>query len=851
MARTYRGVKLRYELAQRLALTLLVLPLSATTQAEITVDGSLGSFRGSLAGPDFQIDANLGRQVGSNLFHSFGAFNINHPESATFTANGSVGSIANVLGRVTGDSASTIDGLLRSTIPNANLFFINPHGVAFGPHAQLDVPGSFHVSTADYLRLEDGVRFAAQPSANDALLTTAPPVAFGFLSEQPAGISVQGSAIELKEGETLSLVGGDFDFVGTGLDSQGQPTSFLGAPSGRINLASVASSGEVSLGTTGLGLHGFTQLGQITLSQNSLVSTDGLGGGRIFIRGGRLVADSAFITANTLGDQDGKSIDINVTGELLDNDAQIQAVTVGTGAAGDITLKAGKLAVRNGASIFAGTLGKGRGGDVSVEAADMLLSGDGAQFFTGISAVAAPGSAGAAGNVTVKAGKLAVRNGAEIFAGTFGTGRGGDVWVEAADMLLSGDGSEVPTGILAQAVTGSTGAAGDVTVKADRLAIRDGAGISASTFGMGRGGDVWVEAADMLLSRDGSEFFTGITAQAGLGSTGAAGDVTVKADKLAVRNGAGISASTFGTGRGGDVWVEAADMLLSMDGSEFFTGIAAQANPGSTGAAGDVTVKADRLAIRDGARIAASTFGTGRGGSIAITARDIELSDRGGIFATSLSSSDSAVSGNIFIQARDSLRIFDRGEISVETTQANAGDINLNVGTLLHLRDNSAITSSVADGQGDGGNITIDPTFVVLDGSRIVANARQGRGGNIRIVADFFFASPDSLVSASSDLGIDGVVEIDSPDTDLNAGLVELPADFFDVATLLTQGCAPGADLSRLVVRKYEVLPDSPAALRVPLPGGLLNADAQGGGFALTREAPGLGFEHSIACDGG
>ncbi|MGH8534177.1 MAG: hypothetical protein ACREV1_16050, partial [Gammaproteobacteria bacterium] len=73
------------------AIVMLVLSCSATTQAEITVDGSLGSFRGSLAGPAFQIDANLGRQVGTNLFHSFGAFNINHPESATFTPNGSSG----------------------------------------------------------------------------------------------------------------------------------------------------------------------------------------------------------------------------------------------------------------------------------------------------------------------------------------------------------------------------------------------------------------------------------------------------------------------------------------------------------------------------------------------------------------------------------------------------------------------------------------------------------------------------------------------------------------------------------------------------------------------------------------
>ena len=200
--------------------------------------------------------------------------------------------------------------------------------------------------------------------------------------------------------------------------------------------------------------------------------------------------------------------------------------------------------------------------------------------------------------------------------------------------------------------------------------------------------------------------------------------------------------------------------------------------------------------------------------------------------------------------ANDSLRIENQGTISVETVFADAGDIDIHVNELLLLRNNASITTSVADGAGSGGNIRIDPVFTILDsGSRIVAQAREGAGGNIHIVSDFFFASPDSLVSASSELGIDGVVEIESPDTDLNAGLIELPGDFFDVATLLTQGCAPGASLSRLVVRKYEVLPDSPAALRVP-PSGLLSADAQNEGFALTRESVGPGFEYSSVCDG-
>ena len=74
------------------------------------------------------------------------------------------------------------------------LYLLNPSGVMFGPNASLDVRGSFHVSTADYLRLADGGRFSAHLS-DTSVLTVAPPAAFGFLSPIPATITVQGSTL--------------------------------------------------------------------------------------------------------------------------------------------------------------------------------------------------------------------------------------------------------------------------------------------------------------------------------------------------------------------------------------------------------------------------------------------------------------------------------------------------------------------------------------------------------------------------------------------------------------------------------------------------------------------------------
>src|SRR5262249_8066084 len=220
---------------------LLLTTLPIRSYAQITLDGSLGR-AGALTGPNYSIPAEVGQLRGPNLFHSFGQFNVRGGESATFSGPDTV---ANIVGRVTGGTTSTIDGLLRSQIPGASLYLINPSGVVFGPNASLDVSGSFHVSTADYLRFADGARFSAHLS-DTSTLSVASPVAFGFLGPTPAPIALLGSALEVPPGEALSLVGGDLMIVGDpALTAANTPT--LRARGGRVNLASVASTGEVGL----------------------------------------------------------------------------------------------------------------------------------------------------------------------------------------------------------------------------------------------------------------------------------------------------------------------------------------------------------------------------------------------------------------------------------------------------------------------------------------------------------------------------------------------------------------------------------------------------------------------------
>lgn len=197
----------------------------STAAAQVVTDGTLGPQQ-ALVGPTYDITQALGTTRGGNLFHSFSTFNLQAGETARFSGVG----VNNVLARVTGGSASIIDGTIQSTINGANLYFINPAGVIFGLNAALDVPGSFVATTADFVQLEDGVRFGMQTPA--AVLTSAPPEAFGFLGTSTGVVATIGSRLQSAPGQSLALVGGDVRIISSVLSADQGSTSSVSAVTG-------------------------------------------------------------------------------------------------------------------------------------------------------------------------------------------------------------------------------------------------------------------------------------------------------------------------------------------------------------------------------------------------------------------------------------------------------------------------------------------------------------------------------------------------------------------------------------------------------------------------------------------
>jgi filamentous hemagglutinin family protein len=204
-------------------------------QAQITVDGTTNT---NLTPIDNGIRIDDGNRAGDNLFHSFSEFSIGNGSEAFFN---NANNIVNIFSRVTGGNISNIDGLIRAN-GTANLFLINPAGIIFGENASLDIGGSFFSSTAESIVFGDNVEFLATDADNPPLLTINMPIGLNF-GNNPGEIAVNGSNLQVNNGETLALLGGNVTITG------GQ----IIAPEGRIELGGLTQEGQITFNSQQLG----------------------------------------------------------------------------------------------------------------------------------------------------------------------------------------------------------------------------------------------------------------------------------------------------------------------------------------------------------------------------------------------------------------------------------------------------------------------------------------------------------------------------------------------------------------------------------------------------------------------
>lgn len=821
-------------------LSIILLSYSSSILAEIVTDGSLGPTI-QLTGPDHAITADFGQIHGPNLFHSFEQFTLNTGETATFSGPESIHSIIN---RVTGGQISKIDGTLKSTIPDADLYLLNPAGIFFGPQATLDISGAFYASTANTLKFTDGTNLATASVPNQ-LLTSSPPQAFGFIDNHSGTITINGNnnLLKVSSGNSLSLSSGNLLFQ----------DSVLRIGQGQINLATSTQTAEIlptanDLQTTALS-------GQIHL-QNSMIAVGSGEQSAIRIRTGQFQLENATLQANTLHDPAGK-IDIKAQQIMAQAGSRFMSNTLGTGAGGQITIETtdltyfsgenaaknasgivaqagegggiaghihittGDLHLDNGALLNATTLGTGQGGNLQITATgNITLSGIGSQGQGSSIAATTRGTenAGPAGTIQISAQHILLKDGAQIGSSTYGDGQGGLVNLSADHIEFIGEDQRgITSGIFASSSRGASGQGGTVEIAAQQLSLFNGANITANSLSTGQGGQINIKVRDLVqlsgLDQAGYGSYIMANASGREENAGSGGNILLKAGRLSLQNGAQIGTSTFGPGQGGriEVFVSHQVQFMGLDRSEdqFASGLfsTSEGETSNAGQGGSIFLEAGELTIAQEGMINAATYGPAKGGDILVRAQQVRM--YGGVITAR--SEQQGEAGQIAVHAGEPI-ILQNSAIKTSADSADGGNLAVTSPRYVYLIG-SQITTSVSEEFGNGGNIILEPEFVVLDGSQIIARAKKGAGGNINIVTvgvyNFTGEPITEVINASSEMGVDGVVTISTPDNNAEEGLLVLSSNLLDISGLLDAPCALADSQSSFVLVGREGVPNA------------------------------------------
>ena len=666
-------------------------------------------------------------------------------------------------------------------------------------------------------------------------------------------LAVVGGDVQVINGAILWAPGGVVQLVsvgsGAGTVDLSAPNLASFASLGNV----IISGGSVvTAGGTDFGVPGGTVMirsGQLVVDTGALVLTDtgdfaaANPGIDIDARDSMMVRNGALVQTFSFGPADAGNISIK-TGNLVVTDvgSAIESQAVSSGKTGAIDIQVASGQIVNGGAIRT-VAGATDGGDVRVTATGTLM-------LTGVGSEISTGAGGAstipdfiAGNISISGADIVLSDSARIRSGGASEQAGARLSVTVNNTLsissLAGISSQaftqtagtvaisasqlvVNAGYINTSTLGA-GNAGTITVNANGVSLTNGAQIASSSQGAatgGAGGSITVNAPGSITISGvgpangvGSVTFTGIPNSGILSTTetsGKAGQISLSTPVLNLADGGRISVATEGAGNAGTIVANAGTFGLSggarVDSSTTAAGEGGAINvngtlsisgagsglfstASSTGKAGAVNVTGPSVTVAGGGTIDSSSTGVGtiagNGGAIDLTAASqISILNGGSIRADSLGPGRT---GDVKLTAGDRI-MMDNGSISTRAVTSDGGDIRLVAPNIIRL-GNSQITTSVESGTGTGGNIFIDPQFVILQGSTITANAFGGRGGSITIVADNFLIDATSSVTASSALSTPGTVRIQSPENNLKEAIAQLPAALVDASRLLRGAC--------------------------------------------------------------
>lgn len=743
----------------------------AKSYAEVIVNTDTGTSNLDTIDNTYNITESLGRTEGANLFHSFDTFNIDQSETANFLAGTG---IDNIITRVTGGETSTINGTIKAP---TNFFLLNTSGIIFGANANLDINGTFHASTADYIEFGDNEILETNAPV-DATLYSAPPSAFGFTSSNPAAITVTGATLN-NNGYDLSLIAGDIT-INQGAQIQ--------TDNARIQLASMGSAGVASTDTSSMNMD--VNMGGININQDSSIDS---GGGKIVLRSGKLVMQESRISSDAVSD-DSQGIDIVSAGSMDMTDATISSATDSEFGGGDIRITAHDLSLNSldmtGSAIITNTSGSGAGADIRINARNIALH-NGSKISANTDGTADGGDIHIRDNESLEVSSQAK---IETTAGHFDSGKSGDIHIDTSNITMTGVVNSANydfanfTGIRSGNALLAGSKSGDIDITANSITMDHNARIQTTSHNVLSGAGL--ESGSILIKSDTLHVKNGSGIRTA--SNGVAGSINIYSKELIV-TGASENVHTVnrryvksGILRQGDgekplnirsSYVEFSDGAYISSESKF---------PGSL-ASGDINIWADTVNIEgfnqriyqldtangiseENALAAARTQVNAssdtnndvedrKSGNINIAAYDIQIHNKGALIANVNANSDLSGNSEIGSIILNSQRFFmNDGYISAQSSHTHGGTVTID-SSQSAIITNSTIYGA-ASGAGNGGNINLSSAFLYLNNDTLSASAEGGNGGNITISAREAIVTENNIFNVTSEQSTSGDVTI-------------------------------------------------------------------------------------------
>ncbi len=441
-------------------------------------------------------------------------------------------------------------------------------------------------------------------------------------------------------------------------------------------------------------------------------------------------------------------------------------------------------------------------------------------------------SGGGGGAVQIEGRRIDLLDGSTILANTYDMQAGRGVVLNATEAinvlgaeldLVTGE-ALFPTSIFSEVAIDAPGDGGDIQLLAPSILVGDGAQVSTSVFGDGKGGNITVRGETVDLQGGTPEFGSSgfFLSVADPFARGNGGDFTLQANRLRISDGAVIDGSNFGLGDSGQVTVDANRVEL-IGSADFLgpSGILSQVEGEGNG--GNITIRGDVLDISAGASLSTVVFGQGNGGNIDVLVDQISIKDDsskaassvGGILS-SLESGSQGNGGDINVVTQN-LAIADGGEISSLTASDQpAGNVTIQARSvdLVGVDDfSTGIFSSVAAGAaGASGKIDLQTeTLTVRNGAQMATGTLgQGNGNNLQVVASAITLDGRNnsgrsglFASAFEGTGNGGTITVKTDALDIQNGATISASNFpsLDVAIAPGQGAAGSIDITADITR--------------------------------------------------